>query len=92
MSLLHGVGIGWRDELAGFVDRRQGLGFVEVVAERLHDGEAPPAGLARLRARGVPVVPHGVRLSLGSAAAPDPGRVGHLAGLAERLGSPLVSG
>jgi uncharacterized protein (UPF0276 family) len=91
MSLLHGVGIGWRDELAGFVDRRQGLGFVEVVAERLHDGEAPPAGLARLRARGVPVVPHGVRLSLGSAAAPDPGRVGHLAGLAERLGSPLVS-
>ncbi len=27
-----GVGIGWRDELAGFVDRRPGLGFVEVVA------------------------------------------------------------
>jgi uncharacterized protein (UPF0276 family) len=91
MSLLHGVGIGWRDELAGLVDRRQGLGFVEVVAERFHDGAALPAGLARLRERGVPVVPHGVRLSLGSAAEPDPGRVGHLAGLAERLESPLVS-
>jgi uncharacterized protein len=88
---LHGVGIGWRDELAGFVDRRRGLGFVEVVAERFHDREALPAGLARLRERGVPVVPHGVRLSLGSAAAPDPERVGRLAGLAERLGSPLVS-
>jgi uncharacterized protein len=91
MSLLHGVGIGWRDELAGFVDRRQGLGFVEVVAERFHDGAALPAGLARLQERGVPVVPHGVRLSLGSASEPDPGRVGHLAGLAQRLGSPLVS-
>ena len=43
-------------------------------------------------AAGVPVVPHRVRLSLGSAgAAPDPARVGHLAGLAERLGAPLVS-
>ena len=73
------------------MDRRRGLGFAEVVAERFHDGEALPAGLARLRERGVPVVPHGVRLSLGSAAVPDPGRVGHLAGLAERLGSPLVS-
>ena len=73
------------------MDRRRGLGFAEVVAERFHDGEALPSGLARLRERGVPVVPHGVRLSLGSAAVPDPGRVGHLAGLAERLGSPLVS-
>ncbi|HWC42055.1 MAG TPA: DUF692 domain-containing protein [Actinomycetota bacterium] len=91
MSPLQGIGIGWRDELAGFVARRPGLGFVEVVAERFHDGEPLPAGLARLAERGVPVVPHGVRLSLGSAAAPDPGRVGHLAGLAQRLGSPLVS-
>jgi uncharacterized protein len=39
----------------------------------------------------VPVVPHGVRLSLGSAEVPDPARVGHLAALAERLGAPLVS-
>ena len=86
-----GVGIGWRDELAGFVGRRQGLGFVEVVAESLHDGQPLPDGLEALRRRGVPVVPHGVRLSLGSADEPDPARVGHLAALAERLGSPLVS-
>jgi hypothetical protein len=33
----------------------------------------------------VPVVPHGVRLSLGSAEEPDPARVARLAGLAERL-------
>jgi uncharacterized protein len=88
---LAGIGIGWREELAGFVARRQGLGFVEVVAESLHPDRPLPPGLEALRRRGVPVVPHGVRLSLGSAGEPDPGRVGHLAGLAERLGAPLVS-
>jgi uncharacterized protein len=88
---LSGVGIGWRAELAGFVARRRGLGFVEVVAESLHADRPLPPGLAELRRRGVPVVPHGVRLSLGSAAEPDPARVGHLAGLAERLEAPLVS-
>jgi uncharacterized protein (UPF0276 family) len=88
---LAGVGIGWREELAGFVGRRDGLGFVEVVAEAVHHDRPLPAALAALVERGVPVVPHGVRLSLGSAEAPDPGRVGHLASLAERLGAPLVS-
>jgi uncharacterized protein (UPF0276 family) len=89
--VLSGIGIGWREELAGFVGRRGGLGFVEVVAESIHDDQPLPAGLGELALRGVPVVPHGVRLSLGSAGEPDPARVGHLAGLAERLGAPLVS-
>jgi uncharacterized protein len=62
-----------------------------VVAESLAAGGPLPAGLEALRRRGVPVVPHGVRLSLGSAGEPDPARVGHLARLAERLGAPLVS-
>jgi uncharacterized protein (UPF0276 family) len=88
---LAGVGIGWREELAGFVGRRERLGFVEVVAESLAADRPLPAGLEALRRRGVPVVPHGVRLSLGSAGEPDPCRVGHLARLAERLGAPLVS-
>ena len=88
---LAGVGIGWRPELAGFVARRDRLGFAEVVAESLHDDRPLPAGLEALLARGVPVVPHGVRLSLGSAEEPDPARVVHLARLAERLGAPLVS-
>ena len=88
---LGGVGIGWREELAGFVGRRQGLGFVEVVAESLHADRPLPGGLEELRRRGVPVVPHGVRLSLGSADEPDPARVRHLAELAERLEAPLVS-
>jgi uncharacterized protein len=88
---LAGVGIGWREELAGFAERRQGLGFVEVVAESLQADRPLPAGLEALARRGVPVVPHGVKLSLGSAEPPDPARVGHLAALAERLEAPLVS-
>jgi Protein of unknown function (DUF692) len=79
-SPLAGVGIGWREELAGFVGRRGGPGSVEVVAESIHDDQPLPTGLEELTLRGVPVVPHGVRLSLASAGEPDPARVGHLAG------------
>lgn len=86
-----GVGIGWRPEIAGFVADLPGLRFVEVVAESLAPTGPLPDGLAALRERGVTVVPHGVRLSLGSAEPVDPARLAHLATVAERLGAPLVS-
>ena len=83
----YGVGIGWRPEIAGFVAELPGLRFVEVVAESVHD-HGPAAGRAstELRDRGVAVVPHGVKLSLGGAEPVDPARVAHLAAVAERLG------
>jgi hypothetical protein len=43
-----GVGIGWREELAGFIARRHGLGFVEVVAEGVHPDRPLPGGLEEL--------------------------------------------
>jgi uncharacterized protein (UPF0276 family) len=87
----YGVGIGWRPEIAGFVAGLPGLRFVEVVAESVPaDGPLPP-GLDELRARGVAVVPHGVKLSLGGAEPVDPARVAHLAAVADRLHAPLVS-
>jgi uncharacterized protein len=52
---------------------------------------AVPASLALLHDRGVPVVPHGVSLSLGGTEPPQPERLERLAKLAERFGSPLVS-
>jgi uncharacterized protein len=86
-----GVGIGWRPEIAGFVAGLPGLRFVEVVAESLpHDGAAPEP-LAELRERGVAVVPHGVKLSLGGAQPVDPARVAHLAAAARAVQAPLVS-
>ncbi|MEH0974377.1 DUF692 domain-containing protein [Micromonospora sp. CPCC 205546] len=87
----HGVGIGWRPEIAGFVADLPGLRFVEVVAEGVAAAGPLPAGLAALRERGVTVVPHGVRLSLGGAEPVDPARVAHLGAVAQRVGAPLVS-
>jgi len=85
-----GFGIGWRAEIDLTVQRLPGVDFVEVVAENVRAGAVPPS-LRALMARGVRVVPHGVSLSLGGAAAPDNGRLAHLAALAEAFGSPLVS-
>lgn len=88
-----GVGIGWRPEIAGFVESLPGLRFVEVVAEGLAatGSDGLPPSLARLRARGVTVVPHGTRLSLGGAEPVDPARVGQLRRAAELTAAPLVS-
>ena len=63
--MTYGVGIGWRKEIAGFVAELPGLRFTEVVAESLPGRGPAPAALIALRERGVAVVPHGVRLSLG---------------------------
>jgi hypothetical protein len=91
MTIEYGVGIGWRPEISGFVARLPGLRFTEVVAESVHAHGDLPVGLGELLERGVAVVPHGVKLSLGGAEQVDPARVTHLAAVAERLGSPLVS-
>ncbi|MFC0504678.1 DUF692 domain-containing protein [Micromonospora costi] len=88
---LTGVGIGWRAEIAGFVADLPGLRFVEVVAESLAPTGPLPAGLAELRERGVTVVPHGVRLSLGGGEPVDEARVAHLAAVADAVAAPLVS-
>jgi uncharacterized protein (UPF0276 family) len=86
-----GLGIGWRAELAGFIARRDDLGFVEVVAENLRPRRPLPVGLQAWRQRDLPVIVHGVHLSLGGVERPDPARVAHLAELAEQLAAPLVS-
>ena len=87
----YGVGIGWRPEIAGFVAGLPGLRFAEVVAESIHAHAGLPPALDDLLARGVTVIPHGVRLSLGGAEPVEPERVRHLADCARLLGAPLVS-
>jgi uncharacterized protein (UPF0276 family) len=90
-GLAGSVAIGWRPEISGFVEALPGLRFTEVVAESIPRSGPIPESLADLRARGVQVVPHGVRLSLGGAEPVDPARIAHLASCAERLDAPLVS-
>jgi uncharacterized protein (UPF0276 family) len=85
-----GVGVGWRPEIAGWVAHQPELAFCEVIAEMLAPA-VPLRGVAELRERGVPVVPHGVRLSLGGAEPVEAHRVTHLAECAAALRAPLAS-
>ncbi|MEU0147972.1 DUF692 domain-containing protein [Streptomyces sp. NPDC006288] len=85
-----GTGIGWRPEIADAVEALPGIDWVEAVAENICAGHLPES-LARLRGRGVTVVPHGVSLGLGGAGRPDPGRLADLAARAELLDAPLVT-
>jgi uncharacterized protein (UPF0276 family) len=85
-----GVGIGWRPEISLTVTRLPGVEWVEIIAENVAP-DAVPASLAALSQCGLPVIPHGVSLSLGGTEPLDGRRLARLAGLAERFGAPLVS-
>ncbi|MFI9122662.1 DUF692 family multinuclear iron-containing protein [Streptomyces bikiniensis] len=85
-----GIGIGWRPEIAEAVEGLAGVDWVEVVAENICADHLPDS-LARLRRRGVTVVPHGVSLGLGGADRPDPARLAALGEKAVALGAPLVT-
>jgi uncharacterized protein (UPF0276 family) len=85
-----GVGIGWRPEIDRTIARLPGVEWVEIVAENVAP-DAVPSSLAVLNEDGLPVIPHGVSLSLGGTDPLDGKRLARLAGLAERFGSPLVS-
>ena len=85
------MGIGWRRELAhDLLSRPRAVAFVEVVAEacmlraRLRDE-------VRALTETWPVIPHGVKLSLGSAAGIDRDHARRLARLARELRSPWVT-
>ena len=87
------IGIGWRREIAGVLaDLRPG--FCEVIAESIPirgRRARPDPALVDLAERGVPVIPHGVALSLGGVQPVQPKRIRHLAACARALGAPLVS-
>jgi hypothetical protein len=86
-----GLGIGWRPELALFIDRRRDLGFVEFMAEDLDPHTPLPAPISQLIHRGVQPVLHGVSLSLGGPDPVDHTQMRALARLARHLKAPLVS-
>jgi uncharacterized protein (UPF0276 family) len=84
-------GIGYRPELAGELLSAPGaVDFIEIVAETCFADE-------RLRREAIalsemwPVVPHGVKLSLGSAEGIDTSKARRLGGLARALGAPAVT-
>ncbi|MCJ0905568.1 DUF692 domain-containing protein [Rhodococcus sp. ARC_M6] len=84
--ILQGLGIGWRPEIAGIIAQLNGLAFCEVIAETIH--KHVPLELESLC---IPVIPHGISLSLGGAETLDAHRVDHLARVAALLHAPMVS-
>lgn len=88
---LRGVGVGWRREFAhDLLAHPEAVSFVEVVAEtcwtrdRLRDE-------VRAAAARWPVIPHGVKLSLGSADGIDLAHARRLGELARELRSPWIT-
>jgi hypothetical protein len=90
MREARGVGIGFRPQLAAaLLGSPSSVDFVEVVAEACRDLRArrEASAVAELW----PVVPHGVKLSLGSAEGIEEDRARELGKLARDLRAPLVS-
>lgn len=91
MLLKPGVGLGWRPETAWACQCRDDLVLSEIIAESVPVRGPMPAALEQLLLRGVPIVPHGVSLSLGSGEPPAPKRLARLRAVCERLRAPLMS-
>lgn len=85
------LGLGYRSELALFVERRQDLGFVEILAEDFPHPAHIPAALKRLSRQGMTVIPHSTTLSLGSVQPPVAAQLKHLDALARYFDAPFVS-
>lgn len=92
-GLSSGVGLGWRTELAApLLGTPHTVSCIEVIAEACFDG-APMSrevlGLAEIwKGR---VLPHGLKLSLGSADGIDVERARRLGALTKKLQAPVVS-
>ena len=91
LNLPAGIGIGWRPEISGVVAQLSGLGFCEVIAESVPALDDPHSWLPDLMALDVPIIPHGVGLSLGGAEPVTSQRISALTRCAETLHAPLVS-
>ena len=90
-TLPNEIGIGWRPEISGVIAQLSGLGFCEVIAESVPALDDPHSWLPDLMALNVPIIPHGVGLSLGGAEPVTAQRISVLTRCAETLNAPLVS-
>jgi uncharacterized protein len=86
-----GLGLGWRPELALAIDRREDLGFVELLAEHVDPARPLPIPLRRLQERGVAIAVHAIGLSLGGAEPVDQRRLDRLARVVEMTGAVCAS-
>lgn len=85
------VGLGFRQELAAdLMAAPRSVDFVEIVAETCYTQRATRREASAIREIW-PVIPHGVKLSLGSAEGVDLDKARRLGALARELRAPLIS-
>ena len=90
-SVLAGVGLGYRRELAAsLLMAPSAVDFVEIIAESCFASE-PMRREAQGLAEIWPVLPHGIKLSLGSADGIDEDHARRLGALCRQLRAPLIS-
>ena len=85
------LGLGFRAELAWFIERHQDISFVEILAEDFPSPGQIPDALKRLHRRGIEIIPHSTSLSLGSTTLPSRQLLKHLDELARYFDAPFVS-
>lgn len=83
-----GVGIGWRPALAQEIQSQQ-VDFLEIMSDDYLDPRYDRKLLAL--SKHYPIIPHGVELSIGSPAAPDPHYLEDVARVVRRCNSPWWS-
>ena len=85
------LGIGFRPEIARFIEQQENIQFVEIVADDFVHIDCIPQALRDLQKRGVTIIPHSLSLSVGGAEPVSPQRIKHLDSLARFFDSPFVS-
>lgn len=78
--------LGWRPELALFIERQKEIGFVEAIVEGLDPWGDLPQALMNLKEKGMTIIPH-----VGGIEPIMPERIQRITRLAERLDAPFVS-
>jgi uncharacterized protein (UPF0276 family) len=87
-----GVGLGFREPLRqGVFHRRDGIDFLEITADHYMDAPREKRDELDLLRRNFTLIPHGLRLSLGSAEGIDPDYLAKLAEIVEIVRPPYWS-
>lgn len=86
-----GLGIGWRPQLAMHIERRDDLGFIEILADNHFIDEEVRPPIAYLKKNGLKIVIHSIGLSLGGARLPSLEYIEELNRLESLYGAVLFS-